>query len=350
MIEHEWPQSGHNTPLYSSCSCSTSMEEFVYTGRGQHVPKNVVSVRFHPSVTKAEDKAFDNCHMLKEVVFNEGLKTIGNRGVFYGCSSLQRITMPSTLTEIGVDAFWRCSSLQEVVFNEGLKKIEHCSFSDCISLQSTTFPSSLTEIGGGAFCRCSNLREVVFNEGLEKIGIEAFKECSSLEITIPSTVVDIGMAAFEFCSNLREVELHEGLQKIGRGAFGHCSSLERFTFPSISTRLNNVVEVETEVNRTRRLNDIDTIRGDMIGRRDTELFVPGAVLRGSSNWNTIKASLDQIVSWIKYHEIKEATTLFELALWKTKLDQADGATDINREAYRIEVPGPVKDAILQYLW
>ena len=49
----------------------------------------------------------------------------------------------------------------------------------------------------------------------------------------------------------------------------------------------------------------------------------------------------------KYHEIKEATTLFELALWKAKIDQEEHP--ISREAYRIEVPGPVKDAILQYL-
>ena len=46
--------------------------------------------------------------------------------------------------------------------------------------------------------------------------------------------------------------------------------------------------------------------------------------------------------------MKEATTLFELALWKTRIDQA-GDVNGNRNAHRIEVPGPVKDTILQYL-
>jgi len=59
--------------------------------------------------------------------------------------------------------------------------------------------------------------------------------------------------------------------------------------------------------------------------------------------------VDQIVEVITYYEMKEATTLFELALWKAKIDQAEEAADINREAYRIEVPGPVKDTTLQYL-
>lgn len=275
----------------------------MYTGNGQSVPKDVVSVRFHPSVT-----------------------------------------------DVGYEVFMGCSELQEVVLNEGLKMIGQCAFAECTSLKSIKLPSTVTELTDNAFGNCNNLREVILHEGLKKIGRSVFAGCDSLQsITIPSTLIEIGKYAFMNCVRLREVGLHEGLQKVGDRAFGHCSSLERFTFPGISTRLNNVIEVETEDNRTRQLNEIDAIRGDMIVRNGSELFVPGAVLRGGSNWNTIKASLDQITSWIRYYEIKEATTLFELALWKAKLDQADEATDINRDAYRIEVPGPVKDTILQYI-
>ena len=47
-------------------------------------------------------------------------------------------------------------------------------------------------------------------------------------------------------------------------------------------------------------------------------------------------------------KLKEATTMFELAMWKSKLDQArtDG---VNRGVHRINIPGPVKYTILQYL-
>ena len=183
-------------------------------------------------------------------------------------------------------------------------------------------------------------------DGLKKIGNEAFSYCSSLQsIILPSTLNEIGGSAFNSCGSLREVELHEGLQKIGGHAFGGCYSLERFTLPSISVRL----EVIIQAGQTGVMHKIDAIRGNMIERRGYELFVPGAVLvlGADSNRNTIRASLDQIVSWIKYHEIKEATTLFELALWKAEIDQEEHP--ISREAYRIEVPGPVKDTILRYL-
>jgi len=53
---------------------------------------------------------------------------------------------------------------------------------------------------------------------------------------------------------------------------------------------------------------------------------------------------------IAYYEIKEATTLFELALWKSNMNQTEAEqTNItNRDECRIEGPGPVKDIILQY--
>ena len=52
---------------------------------------------------------------------------------------------------------------------------------------------------------------------------------------------------------------------------------------------------------------------------------------------------------MSYYELKDATTTFELALWKFNLDQADASNITNRAAHRLDVPGPVKDTILQYL-
>ena len=63
-----------------------------------------------------------------------------------------------------------------------------------------------------------------------------------------------------------------------------------------------------------------------------------------------KEKLERIVGLIRYYELKEATTLFELALWKAKIDQSDMSNPgDHRDACRVDVPGPVKDTILQYL-
>ena len=62
------------------------------------------------------------------------------------------------------------------------------------------------------------------------------------------------------------------------------------------------------------------------------------------------SKVGQINKLIKNYEIKEATVLIELAFWKSMLQQAGDAVDTsNRGAYRIGIPGPVQEAILQYI-
>ena len=123
---------------------------FEYTGKGQAVPKGVTHVRFDTSVVEIEDGGyvsgvFSNNNNLKEVILNEGLKRIGH-GAFCFSTSLQSITIPSTVTEIGNNAFNRCSSLREVILNEGLQKIGEFAFSGCTSLQTFTIPTLSTRL------------------------------------------------------------------------------------------------------------------------------------------------------------------------------------------------------------
>ena len=273
---------------------------FEYTGKGCVVPKNVTIVRFHPSVIEVEYEAFRDCRQLREVAFNDGLKKIGQLA-FYSCTSLESIT----------------------------------------------FPSTLQEIGGSAFDNCNHLRQVVFNHGLQKIGRAAFYECKSLRsITFPSIVIELELGAFNSCRNLREVVLHGVPREIGQNAFSNCASLARFTFPTISTRLDTIVQTgyweEIE-------NEVDEVRG-VVERRGGELFVLATQsLREGRNWNAVRRDLGKIIRLISYYELKEATSLLELALWKFKLDQVDKANPIPRKKCRMDVPGPVKDIILQYL-
>ena len=71
--------------------------------------------------------------------------------------------------------------ITRVRFNDGLQKIGNKAFHDCKSLKSITLPSTVTEIGIGAFHGCSKLRVVTLNEGLQKIGGVAFYNCKSIK-------------------------------------------------------------------------------------------------------------------------------------------------------------------------
>ena len=80
---------------------------------------------------------------------------------FFECRSLERIILPSTLTEIDKYAFLRCSGLKEVVVvnKSRLQQIGKKAFSNYKSLLridlSNTF---LTKIPFETFAQCTNLK------------------------------------------------------------------------------------------------------------------------------------------------------------------------------------------------
>jgi len=331
-------------------------------GRDTHAPNNVKCVRFHPYITSVA-YVFQDCTQLISVVLNEGIWKIGDFA-FAGCVSLNSIILPSTVTEIGKMTFMDCYSLQQVVLNEGLIKIGNSAFSECTSISSIALPSTVTEIGSQSFCNCRDLRNVAFNEGLETIGNLSFLNCELKRITLPSTLKQIGSSAFSMCRDLRNVAIHnEGIQ-IGDNAFFKCEPSTNINFPSISSRL----EVITGVYNTEIINKIESICSNECPQTVTinrhwnssmELVGIGIAtfawaISNGAYWKIIQRKVYQISNLIRYYEVKEAATLFELALWKAKIDQSRRVTRSTRYAnhseYRIEVPGPVKDLILQYAY
>ena len=100
-----------------------------------------------------------------------------------------------------------------------------------------------------------------------------------------------------------------------------------------------------------KLNDI---RGVVHWESDARvpnnlLFVSGETYHNIGLWDEIESDIGKITRLVSYYELKEATSTFELALWKYNLDQVGASNTANRVAYRIDVPGPVKDTMMQYL-
>ena len=347
------------------------------------IPKKTTHVMVPTSILEIRDEAFKDCNELKEVELYEGLKKIGTRA-FANCTSLQSITLPSTLTEIEGEAFKGCTNLREIVLNEGLKKIGINSFYCCEALESITTPSTLIEIDHNLFDGCINLRKIVFkgdlkniklgtcwgceqltevilNEGLRKIELGAFGFCESLErITIPSTVTVIGNRAFRHCIRLREIVFTGGVPKFGYDyedtvickTFTDCLSLERLKFSS-SSSLSTRLDIITQAGQRDIEAKIDDIPG--VEWQGGELVIPAVRHQVESQAGITEIAVDfgkklaKVEGLIAHYEMKERTTLFELAIWKAMIDQAGETNDIKRDAYRIEVPGPVKNIILQYM-
>lgn len=98
---------------------------------------------------------------------------------------------------------------------------------------SVSIPGSVTRIGVGAFRECRRLSSVTFHAGLRSIGETAFLGCHSLvRVDIPAGVESIGAYAFAYCGNLQSVNIGEGLTVIRYGTFYHCPSLQSVSLPA----------------------------------------------------------------------------------------------------------------------
>jgi hypothetical protein len=81
---------------------------------------------------------------------------------------------------------------------------------------------------------------------------------------------------------------------------------------------------------------------------DGELFVPPSAMEEGRNWENIRTILYNVERTVFCYEMKEATTIYELALWKSKLDDV-GSNTANRKDHRVSVPEPAQNSILEYL-
>ena len=136
--------------------------------------------------------------------------SIGNE-VFFGCSELTSIEIPSSVTSIGNLAFSGCSGLTGIEIPSSVTSIRDYAFSSCSGLTGIEIPSSVTKIGEAAFSGCSGLTGIEIPSSVTSIRDYAFSSCSGLTgIEIPSSVTKIGEAAFSGCSRLTSINVEAG--------------------------------------------------------------------------------------------------------------------------------------------
>ena len=194
---------------------------------------------------------------------SEGNITGIGDGAFEGCTALEEIRIPSTVTYMGLDAFDGCTSLKKVYIEDLASwcKINRTNIYGYASADSNplyyadelyvdyellssdiTIPNGVTEIKEYAFAGFSNLTSISIPNTVTSIGEGAFQNCSNLtSASIPNGVETIGECAFYECENLATISmLPYSVTSIGVGAFAGCQKLSGI---NVSTANNNYCAV-----------------------------------------------------------------------------------------------------------
>jgi len=215
---------------------------YIYTGGDTdhstgNVPKDVVHIIVHDSVTHIDGCAFQNCKSLASVQISDSVTTIGVKA-FEGCTNLTSVRFPPGLTFIGHEAFSGCVCLMDVRLPEGLARIEDGAFYRCESLtkvetvvDTADVVMEDTAVGGGRCRELPNDYHADFTaqvaSNLYSLGKDAFTFCTLLtRVNLPSRITTFGERAFFGCDALKSVRLPSSLIGFPANAFEGCTVLD----------------------------------------------------------------------------------------------------------------------------
>lgn len=223
---------------------------------------------------------FYNCTALKSVILPSTLKVV-NGYALNGCSSLTSISLPSGVTRFGNYAF-AYSGLGTIEIPAGVtdKTFGNGTFMGCPSLTSFTVaagntsflavggvlysdqgstlflypsgstgsvvvPASVSEVANYAFAG-SFVEEVIFEGADTVIGTYAFDGCAELSsVRLPLNLPKIDTYTFRDCISLDTLEIPEGVETIGNYAF-RGSGLKSIVLPASVIAIGTYVFADCE--------------------------------------------------------------------------------------------------------
>ena len=205
---------------------------------------SIIDVQIPETVTEIGQKAFKDASSVENVTFAVNTETGKVKGVekigisaFDGCSSLQELVLPETVTEVLQGAFANEGALVKADMSRAasLKKWDKESFKGDTALAEVILPTAggITAIPDGAFAGCTTLtgENLKIPKNIVTITANAFKESGLKKLYIPNQVTTIGASAFEACKNLEDVHISNNISIISQSTFKNCEKLKKIEIP-----------------------------------------------------------------------------------------------------------------------
>ena len=183
---------------------------------------------------------FWGCTKLQDVTLPKTLSAISD-GCFRFCSALAELDIPETVEYIGIDALGSTVWLKQRQAENPLVQVNHILVNATACTDSrVVIPNGVKQIGPYAF-NSTAVTEVVIPESVERIGWGAFWNCQSLKkLNLPANLTQIEESAFCNCAALQELEIPAGVTRIFDNTFSGCTSLKQITILGNLTQIGTV--------------------------------------------------------------------------------------------------------------
>lgn len=232
MVTIVVPSSTERIGSYSLCNIVNLQK--VEFAEGSHLAEigdyafqecvNLESCALPPTVTSIGTGAFIKDVKLADVVLPAGLESLG-ASAFEGCGSITSVKIGSKLTEILNDTFYDCKKLAKVEFapDAVIEAIGNGAFEADSLIDSISIPASVTFIGINAFSGCKIVSANFAQNGVLDVIEDGAFETSPIvkSLIIPDNVTVIGSRTFyeTGASGKTQVYLPASVQRIGDEAF-----------------------------------------------------------------------------------------------------------------------------------
>lgn len=177
-------------------------DSVTYIGASAFRYTGLKSVTIGTGIETIGEDAFDSCYGLEGVYISDlgkWCEILFDKHVSggYGANPLKSAH----------NLYLNGALVENAVIPEGTTIINDGAFMDS-SIKSVSIPDSVTSIGICAFHTCENLTDVSIANGVTGIGREAFYACRKIEeIVVPNSVTTIGEEAFACCDSLERITL-----------------------------------------------------------------------------------------------------------------------------------------------
>ena len=225
---------------------------------------SLTSITIPNSVTSIESDAFGGCTSLTSITIPNSVTSIES-DAFGGCTSLTAINVATrNQNYVSVNGVLYDKNKTVIIrypagkkdksysILDGVMGICACAFETCVNLESITLPDSVTVMGLSVFNGCKSLTTInvaAGNENFVSVNGVLYDKDKTAIIRYPARKKDknynilnsvrfVHNNAFEDCTNLTSITIPNSVTSIESDAFGGCTSLTSIVIPKSVTSIS----------------------------------------------------------------------------------------------------------------